>query len=184
MQKRIFIGASLSDHLRDELITIQSLYADVAGLRWLPANNLHLTIHFLGNVLAPGLSELRKNIKKIAEKTKPFELTFDKICFGPKAGSADMIWSRFQGNQAWQNLVARVREASENVTENKSNLLEPIPHVTIARWNKKKLAKNFGIRKDKLCCNSIKIDSFHLYQSKLSQKGSKYMILETFKFGK
>ncbi len=44
---RLFVGLALPDALCE---TLAALHAPIPGARWVPRENLHLTLHFIGEV--------------------------------------------------------------------------------------------------------------------------------------
>lgn len=51
----LFIGLVLPDPLRE---TVADLHAPIPGARWVPRENLHLTLHFIGEVDAHSAADI------------------------------------------------------------------------------------------------------------------------------
>ena len=100
---RLFVAVRLSEEMKKEITaTMHELKKlDVIG-KYVPADNLHLTLAFSGETTEP------QAVKEAlaAVKWKPFRLSLSELgCFG------DTIWIGAKGNQGLAGAARAVRDA-------------------------------------------------------------------------
>ena len=121
---RLFVAIQLSDDMKKMITgTMHSLKKKGVKGRYVPAQNLHLTLAFIGEQSDPG------PVKEALEKVsfKPFKLTLsDMGSFG------DLLWVGMKGNQGLSALAASVRNALDQarIPYDRKKFL---PHITIIR---------------------------------------------------
>lgn len=121
---RLFIAAQLSEEMKSSITgTMHELKK--AGVRgsYAPAQNLHLTLAFIGE------TEDAATVKEAfrAVSFRPFRLALsDMGCFG------DLVWVGLKGNQGLSAVVKSVRDAldSAGIDYDKKKFT---PHITIIR---------------------------------------------------
>ncbi len=121
---RLFIAIQLSDEMRSSVITLMHGLKK-AGIKgsYVPAQNLHLTLAFIGEADDPEAVEEALQTVKV----KPFRLSLSEMgSFG------DLLWVGLRGNQGLSMLVKAVREALDaaGVDYDKKNFT---PHITLVR---------------------------------------------------
>lgn len=87
-KRRVFFALWPDDDCRSQLVEAQqklTLRGDRARL--VPSANLHLTLHFIGNVDEPGLAWLQRQAGDL--RLPPFEITIDRIGYFKNAG---VVW--------------------------------------------------------------------------------------------
>jgi len=92
---RLFVAIELSDEVRKALSQTQAaLKRDCPDVRWIPPEQLHLTVKFLGEVADGDVNEACKAMERAAEQSKPFTMrTGDCGCF-PERGPVRIVWTR------------------------------------------------------------------------------------------
>jgi RNA 2',3'-cyclic 3'-phosphodiesterase len=76
MRFRTFIAVDVSPFSRDRLLGIQQQLATVAeGVNWVEAENMHLTMIFLGEVNDRDLADVCRAVSDGAKKVRPFSFT-------------------------------------------------------------------------------------------------------------
>jgi len=168
---RLFIALSLPDDVRDRL---SALAGGVPGARWVPPENLHLTLRFLGEVdngLARDLDDALHQVD-----LAPFDLTLTGLgVFTEGKRTITTLWAGVEPNEALMRLQGKVDQAAVRAG------LPPErrkfkPHVTLARGrieNGPKL-EQFLTGHALLRLGPIQIDSFTLYSSHLQPAGALY----------
>ena len=129
---RLFIAAPLPEELKHYLAAQAGRYKDEA-IRIVPADNLHLTLFFIGNVPEAQLERIKQVTEHIAGQFSTFDLQLVAIEPGPKPRSPRLIWARFEGSKAFEQLSQSLTQAlATEPTESR----KPIPHITLARFRK------------------------------------------------
>jgi len=90
MTKRLFLAIELPDEMRRVFFEWQENYGHLRGVKWVPAENLHVTVEFYGDVEEDKIPELVDRIV-----LKPFELEFKEIVLAPPNRPPRMIWADF-----------------------------------------------------------------------------------------
>ena len=79
---RSFIALEFDEKLKDKLSNIQSnIKEEAIKGSWVPYDNFHLTLKFLGNIKLEGMPKIDKSIKNICTKFNPIHLTLDRLGF-------------------------------------------------------------------------------------------------------
>ncbi|MGH8521796.1 MAG: RNA 2',3'-cyclic phosphodiesterase, partial [Gammaproteobacteria bacterium] len=137
-----------------------------------PAENLHITLLFLGSVTA----QTRTCAEAIAEGIAghPFELRLDQIGFWPRSG---ILW--LGARELPESLAALVRDLHLGIAGCGIDLdARPFePHVTLMR-------KALVVRREwPLVAVAWRVDDFALVESKTNPDGSRYQVLRSWRLG-
>lgn len=129
---RTFIAIELEQETRDALAALQT---EVQGRcrkgNFTPADNFHLTLHFLGEVQTEDLDYLQEALWETAQRNRPFRLTIDRIGFFPR-GNKGILWAGLEKNSYLQRLFSTLEKSLEQqgfARERKSLS----PHITLGR---------------------------------------------------
>jgi 2'-5' RNA ligase len=137
-----------------------------AGGRIIPADNLHVTLAFLGNVAADRLSDALHAADAVA--AEPFTLTLDRI--EPWRRSQVLVLSAAVVPSALGSLVEQLRI---NLLQQKFKLTDELyrPHVTLLR----RLPAHYR-RVEDIDPLEWQVADFVLVDSVTTQEGSRYSI--------
>lgn len=125
--KRLFFALWPSDDSRKKIATFkQSIHAN--NLKKVKADNLHVTLVFLGNVDAKSEQQLRKSVKTI--RSQPFLLRFNQLAFWQKPRILCLVTEQY--DLQLSILVNALKKSAEQCgikTEDRPYR----PHITLAR---------------------------------------------------
>ena len=166
---RLFAAIRPPEAIRDLLVDAMD---DCPELRWVPEDNLHLTLRFIGEVERPLAEDLAAALASV--HAPRFELSLLGVGqFAQRNGGA--VWAAVHPRDPVAALAAKVERAC--VTAG----LEPEhrafhPHVTLARWNRQSThaVQSFLERNRGLASEPFAVDSFTLFESRLSRHGAHY----------
>lgn len=133
---RLFIAAPIPQALKEYLLQQAAGYSHEA-IRPVPADNLHLTLYFIGNVPQEQLPNIQAICAHMAGQFAPFTLQLDAIEPGPKPRAPRLIWARFGSSEPFTQLS---RSLTQALSPTPPPLRPSIPHVTLARFRKDKPA--------------------------------------------
>jgi 2'-5' RNA ligase len=160
------------------LLEVQRAIGDAAAaLRWTPAVNVHLTLHFLGE-LDPSRAANVVDRLGDAIDVAPFEATVGSVGTLPPSGTPRIVWAGVtHGVEELQRMHAilgeRLREAGV-ATETRPFL----PHLTLARVRdrERSRARTVRDRLDGFAAPSIpwSVDHVTLFKSDLSGPVPRY----------
>ncbi len=101
-------------------------------VRWVPAENLHVTLRFLGDVSPERIDGLVDRVRAVATETDPFSCTLDEVGAFPKPTRARVLIARISPAAALVDLAARV-EAAVVAAGLAPEPRRFRPHVTLGR---------------------------------------------------
>lgn len=189
--RRIFIAINLPENIKNKLQSIQRKWADLP-VRFVKKNSLHLTILFIGYVNDEQMLDICRQARKIAKKHQPFELEFNKVCFGPPGKAPRLIWLEGDENKALAELRESLGKILYNEEESRTNFVlqgenrkDLIPHITLARIRQiewKKMEQEPKIQET--VALNISVNSIEVMESNLKRSGAEYAILESAELGK
>jgi len=168
VSKRLFVAIDASDSTRRSLIDLDPR---VRGVRWVDGNQMHLTLGFFDHV--PKEIELCLREKLSSIEFKPFFLPLVGLGKFPAKGHPKVVWIGVgAGHPHLFQLYKRVQEAAFQCGLEPE--LRPFhPHITLARCrdiHEGALQKFFKSNAD-VDTGMIRVESFHLYSSKLTPAG-------------
>ncbi|WP_347158126.1 RNA 2',3'-cyclic phosphodiesterase [Pontibacter chitinilyticus] len=129
---RLFAAAMIPPAVKAQLLALQQSFQH-PNIRFMPEQNLHLTLYFIGNVPLAQLPSIQEHIGQVVQQQRPFTLTLNCLETGPNSKAPRLVWARFQRNEAFELLSHQLAEAlaPEPVKQQKA-----IPHITMARFRK------------------------------------------------
>ena len=124
---RLFVGLELPRLLRERLAL---LGGGIPGARWVPAENYHLTLRFVGEVVAHRAEEIDHALAGLAAGS--FPLSFTGLGTFARGGREVALWVGTERNPRLDHLQNKIETALQRAG------LEPerrrfTPHVTLAR---------------------------------------------------
>lgn len=166
---RLFVAIRPPEAVRDLLIDAMD---DCPGLRWVPEENLHLTLLFIGEVerqLAEDIAAALANLR-----SQPLSLRINGVGqFAQRNRGA--LWAGVEPRNAVAALAAKVERAcvSTGVQPERRAFH---PHITLARWSRgsKQEVDAFLQRNGGLSSGPFTVRSFTLLESRLSRHGAHY----------
>ena len=169
--KRLFVAIDLPKAIKDALVRLDP---KVRGVRWLPAEQMHLTLGFLGQVDASIQERLRDKLSEI--RWSAFFLPIAGLGTFPSRGRPNIIWIGVgAGHPHLFQLHKRVQDAA--LAAGLEPDLRPWhPHITLARCRdvSAELIRPFLKRHVDFDAGMIYVESFCLYSSVLTPAGSIY----------
>jgi 2'-5' RNA ligase len=148
-------------------------------VRWVPMENMHLTLKFLGDISPSNLDMLTQMISAEADLFDCFELHLDGLGSFPSLKRPRVIYIGIQAPAVLNALHRGVESASRRLGY-ESEERDFSPHLTIGRVKQNITAtEQQTIRRalEGTKINSLgtaKVDSLHLYKSDLKPTGSVY----------
>lgn len=167
---RLFAALSLPEQLR---LRLTGLRGQIPGARWVPAENMHLTLRFIGELDEHTAEDVHDALARIA--ADPFELQLSGVGHFESRGQVRALWAGVARNDALMHFQSRIEVACQRAG------LAPEsrryhPHVTLARCRDTSLARigPFIAEHAGFSAPAFRVESFALYSSSLGQSGSVY----------
>ena len=167
--KRLFVGVELPASCK---MTLLSLDPHLSGLRWLPEEQFHLTLSFLGNVDAPAEDQLRETLHVV--RVPPFFLPLCGVGVFNIRGRPSVVWVGVgKGHPHLFTLHRRIQDSVLRAGLEPD--LKPFhPHITIGRAKgiSSQALQPFIRRHTEAEFGMFEVTSFALYSSVLSPAGA------------
>lgn len=166
---RLFLAIRPPQDIRDRLVDRMD---DSPVLRWIPDDNLHLTLRFVGEVERPVAEDLAAALAQV--RFEPFDVTVRGVGqFDRRAGGA--IWVGIEPRTEIAALAASVDRACQRAGQEPEQRAFH-PHITVARYRRaeSEAARDFVRRNTALEAGTFRVDEFRLYESRLSRHGALY----------
>jgi len=150
------------------------------------AENLHITLAFLGDVPAETIVPLSASIGRETRNTRPFKLPFARLHPVPNARRANMLWASYDDPDgecaALANAVGAACASFGIALEDRAFKA----HVTLARTRR---ARHLGdAATQALSCAEptvpafVSVASATLFASTLTKAGPRYEVLDTWEY--
>lgn len=173
---RLFVAIDLPVMVREQLST---LCCGLPGARWVKAEQLHLTLRFIGDVDGSVFKQIREALSEV--NCEPFSLQLKDIGFFPPRGKPRVLWVGIGKNEQ----LVRLRNRIESTLVRMG--LPPegrkfSPHITLARL-KDTPGSRIGAylaHNSLFATESFPVHEFYLYSSVLNAKGAKHYIEEAY----
>ncbi|WP_430971765.1 RNA 2',3'-cyclic phosphodiesterase [Sunxiuqinia rutila] len=153
-------------------------------IRWVPEENQHLTIRFLGDLSANQLGEVKAVLNRVARHTKSFSFQLGGLAYFRHRGIPSVIFLGVQTDEILVELAKKLRAELENAGIESSKKYNP--HLTLGRLKRPNNVEHFEATMEKLRTTAIQnviADELILYESHLSPSGSKYHVLGKYTLG-
>jgi 2'-5' RNA ligase len=150
-------------------------------LRPTPAENVHLTIHFLGDVDAGAVPALTEALADASVHHAPLELTVGAVAPGPPRRPR-MLWGTATATPAYEALVNAVAVAAAPHAPHARPARPGTPHLTLARLRGRAHVREWPDARP-LADARIPLTELALVRSELGAGGARYTTLATLPLG-
>ena len=167
---RLFAALAIPDGVAQNLAPSQ---CGIVGARWRPAEALHVTLRFFGDVTEVMAEDLDAELAKITGK--PLTLCLSSVGAFDEGDRITAIWAGLQDNEGLRVLAGRC-EAAARRAGLKPDGRKYTPHVTLAYLGRTDPAQvtawlaNHGDLKSE----PFTLSQFGLYSSWQTSEGSRY----------
>ncbi len=180
-EKRVFIGIPIGRKIKSILPIVKSaVNCNPNCIKWIPLENIHLTLSFLGNFRVKNIPHLIESLKKKIT-SNDFQLTITGTGVFPSSKSPKVLWLGIsKGIDEITLLQSQVEKSVREFKDNYENNTFT-PHISIAR------IQMLHTKIDVLPFLSsvyfpidLDVNSISMYESKLLPEGAQYSIINTF----
>lgn len=184
---RLFVAFDVPDEAVSYIQKVQQrVKQEIKADRWQPIHNLHLTLHFLGEVKDELVPHICEDIQIVSSIIHPFTLVLGQFGVFPSIERARVLWLGLEGNiksltQTHQLLGKRFDLRAGLQYDSRPYK----PHITLARgphvqngtiplevWNREILAE---------LPPHWQVNRVHLYRSELRREGAVHTIIHSAK---
>lgn len=176
LRMRLFIAIEIPGEIKKMMDTLR---VDISGARWVPAEQIHLTLAFLGEVEESTVELLKKGLARIHQPE--FTVHFSGTGCFPERRRPRVLWIGVTPDPSLNRLAGAVREtvgACGIALENRPFS----PHITLARLKFPAPGESdaFFDRPDIRKLPPFPVKEFILFHSRLTQHGAIHSRIESF----
>ena len=130
---RIFVAINLTDEVRRRLYAgVGDLRAADFPIRWVPPENIHLTLKFLGEVPPEDVDEVGAALREALAGAKAFDLRVAGLGAFPSRRNPRVVWAGVDGGRQLEDVHERVEGALALLGYAKEERAFH-PHLTLGR---------------------------------------------------
>ena len=184
---RLFIGVDFPSMVVDELCSLQNkIRSLVRGGRFPARDNLHLTLHFLGETPESRIDDIRQVLTVVASRQASFQVSVgDRLGYFGSPNPVRVVWVGMKGDvsalSAIQADVATAMSELGFAAEERAYK----PHITLARdaffLQSEVNLKNGAINLPVTPFPLMRIEQFALISSEIDQGRRRYRPLAVFR---
>lgn len=165
---RLFVAVDLPDDVRE---AVRSICQAVPAARWVPEEQLHLTLRFIGDTDDAMFAAILRALTAV--RCAPFPLAVRGVGHFPPGKHPRVLWV---GLESCEQLLA-LQQDIEHAVVAAGIPADPrrfSPHITIARLKEvhPEKVEAFEVAHRTLASAPFPVTEFHLYSSTLSSKGA------------
>jgi 2'-5' RNA ligase len=181
---RAFFAVELPPQVRAELAaSLEALRPELPqAVRWIPDENLHLTLKFLGELPAERLPKLVGSVAGKLTSVEPFDAALGGLGAFPDARKARIVWVGVREGQPLLARIARKLDASAGRVGVERERRPFHAHLTIGR-----LRSPARVPVERLAGPDLipfLVEEVVLYESRLSPTGATYIPLTRLPLGR
>ncbi len=169
---RLFVAIDLPTPIRSRLV---GLCGGMRGAKWMPADQIHLTLRFIGEVDNGRLSDIAEALTEVG--VAPFSISLSGVGHFPPRGKPKVLWAGVADGAAVTRLHHKIEVRLQRLG------LPPdarkfAPHVTLARLKGAPVVGvgDFLARNCLFVSDGFTVSEFHLYSSHLGSAGAVHRI--------
>lgn len=181
---RCFIAIDLPKEVIKQIAFVIDIVKPLSReVRWIPYENIHLTLKFLGDVKELLVTEIEKRISNICRLHKSFSITVKGAGAFPNEKKPYVLWIGVDKSDGLLSLYLDIDSAMSEIGFEKE-VRKFSPHLTIGRVKDNKnipeVIKGLNAFKDKLF-GVADVTEVHLMKSVLHPSGAQYSKISSFK---
>ena len=180
-EKHVFIGIPIGCKINSILSIVKSaVNCNPIHIKWIPPENIHLTLSFLGNIRVKDIPHLIESLEKKIT-SNDFQLTVTGTGVFPSSKSLKVLWLGIsKGIDKLTSLQFQVEKSIRKFKENNKKITFT-PHITIVKIQR--LNGKIDVLPFLNTVYSpieLDVDFICLYESKLFPEGAQYTVLNVF----
>ncbi|MCX8030697.1 MAG: RNA 2',3'-cyclic phosphodiesterase [Thermodesulfovibrionales bacterium] len=181
---RCFIAIDLPKEIK---LQIQQLIKSISHLsheiRWVPFENLHLTLKFLGEIDEKTINKIQQILKKVLGERTPFKISISGVGAFPNTKKPNVLWVGVAPSEELKLLFEAIDTSFVHIGFIREKRGYS-PHLTIGRVkdhkNISEVIKSFNEFQGKTF-GSFEVSEIYLMRSILHPQGAEYIKLISFK---
>jgi 2'-5' RNA ligase len=172
----LFVAVPLPADIAERLAL---LGGGVPGARWVPAENMHVTLRYLGELDGMMADDVTACLSGI--DAPPFEIAIDGVDHFGSRKEAHVVYAGVQPREPLKRLRDKIEIALQRIGI-KADECKYQPHVTLARMRRGNADRvgRFMEANSLMMSQRFRVDAFCLYESIRGRDGAIYNELERY----
>lgn len=184
---RAFLALEFSDQIKSAIGDLaERLRFSARGAKWVPSNQLHLTLKFFEDIPQEKIPEVDAAVTAACREARPFSVSLRGLGTFGQAGAARVIWAGISdGNGSLASLARLVEDRLEKMGVPKESRSFN-PHVTLCRFREPCRAPALAGAIESLKgyeCGTFQASELALFSSQLGPSGAVHTLLRTYPMG-
>ena len=173
MNRRLFFALNVTNPLAQSFLpSFKKLKISAEkrefNVRWVPVENFHVTLSFLGETPEEHIPQLQEALADVCSQFTPFDLKIEDMGAYANEHEARVIWLGVQNKK----YLGEFKHMLDQTLMQRGLLLRPderlfLPHLTIARLRNPKSVKDLISPFKRKSFGKVHVDEIVLYESKL-----------------
>lgn len=173
-KSRVFIAFPISESLKEVILVWQKKFPEIP-VRWTKKDNIHITI--VPPWEESELGEVINQLKTLEGKYGAGTFSAHTITYGPSERNPRLIWAQGEVDQKFHTFKIDL----EKLLSRAPGRTTWRPHITLARFAEEDF-KHLSVQNiNESISLQEELKSFVIMESRQTQQGMDYVILETFK---
>lgn len=148
-------------------------------VNWVPKENLHVTLYFLGATPSERIPELERLIETVGQTHSAFSTSIRGMGAFPDSRHARVLWVGVRNSRALNQLQAALRETLIQAGFPQEER-DYVPHLTIGRLRKARAVDDLLSPYVRTSFDDIRVESISLFESLQHGPQTVYKVLKTF----
>jgi len=170
MNKRLFVALDPPHEICEQLM---QLHSALPGARWIPEEQLHLTLVFIGEVSSAAYLDICETLDTI--HFSPFTLCLQGVGFFPPRQEPKVLWVGIKSSDALVRLQRKITDRLHDLGLSLERR-KFTPHITLARLQDTPVSRlgHYLQTNNMISSEPFPINHFTLYSSILGRKGAQH----------
>jgi 2'-5' RNA ligase len=174
---RSFIAIDLPPGIKEAIKdVVRELSPGSSGIRWVPVENIHLTLKFLGEVKEDLVPKVEKQLRLSAERYQAFNITVKGAGAFPSLRRPNVLWIGIEASEGLSSLFSDI-DAGMSRLGFEPETRRFSPHLTIGRIRDENgtepAIRGLSTYKDTIF-GTIDVQEIRLMKSVLKPAGAEY----------
>lgn len=172
---RSFLAIPVREELKAKIAELQRGWKkQLPDVRWARPDNLHLTLHFFGEVTHESLEKIKVSVLSVKDYQAPFQVKVQGLGAFPSLKRSRVLWLGLTPQEPLQRLHRHIQRALQEIdipTERRTFS----PHLTIARSRRGMIdLVKAGVTLSDTTIGHLDVDRLILFESQLLPGGAQH----------
>jgi RNA 2',3'-cyclic 3'-phosphodiesterase len=182
---RLFVALEIPEPVRENLAAIRKNFSSIGSkIRWVPSENLHVTLKFIGSVPPEKLEAIIDALRRVSLADR-IQLRIRGVGWLANAKTGVILFARVEDSKPLTALATAIDQQLQHLgftPENRTFM----PHLTLARASRDTPAtsqtalRDLAEQRRQYDFGSVTPEEFHLMESKTLPTGPIYSKLQSF----